>query len=336
MSTSDGALVAIQPAEKLVFTLKANQENRVKLFIRNVSKDKVAFKVKTTMPTCYFVKPNQDVLGIDGKMGIDIALTKEETMRLVDLAAQGAPEKVLKHRFMVLNKSITTAEYDQIVDLPPSQKAEKFAQIWSTTDLAEGKAERAKQELMKLMLSVEFVYPAGRVGGPGAGARSTSGLHAAPEVSISENVDILRNRLANESILLSDVGLGPGGMHGMMTKEMILDDLDKLKQKLDAMINYTVKLTAERDSLMLALEAAQKERGRERKAKTEGGEGEQRATKKKSEQVSMLRLRFLLYIYLETLTHLTPITTQFTGGVNFPILLGVILIAFFIGRNYRF
>ena len=263
MASND--LVSISPEDALVFSLRRDVENRVKLYIRNISGAKVAFKVKTTQPLCYFVKPNQGILdskGSDGdKITIDIALTKEESNRLIELAANGVAEKPLKHRFMVQNKAITDAEYEQLESFPSGQKAEKYAQIWATTDAE----DKARQERMKKMLTVEFQYPVFGLGAFGE-EKATK-----PSLTVSENVEILRNRLANESAAAAPsgggggVGGGGGGLPGgaVLSRERILEDLATLKKKYDAMIQYTVSLTAERDTLVLSLENAQRERARE-------------------------------------------------------------------------
>jgi hypothetical protein len=260
MASND--LVSISPEDALMFSLRRDVENRVKLYIRNISGAKVAFKVKTTQPLCYFVKPNQGILdskGSDGdKITIDIALTKEESNRLIELAANGVAEKPLKHRFMVQNKAITDAEYEQLESFPSGQKAEKYAQIWATTDAA----DKARQARMKKMLTVEFQYPVFGLGAFGE-EKATK-----PSLTVSENVEILRNRLANESAAAapsSGVGVdaGDGLPAAVLSRERILEDLATLKKKYDAMIQYTVSLTAERDTLVLSLENAQRERARE-------------------------------------------------------------------------
>lgn len=260
-------LISISPDDRLVFHLKKDQENRVvRLFIRNISSEKVAFKVKTTMPDSYFVKPNQGILGNtpdDDRIGIDIALTKEEKNRLIELSSSGIHEKTSKHRFMVQNKAITETEFEQLQNLPAGstgQRAEMYAQVWATTD----NEEKAKQDKMKKMLSVEFIYPAWSSTGDSSNAEATNASGSAPETSVSENVDILRNRLAyetNAELLKSSTASGNVAM--VLTKENILEDLEKLKERYDAMIQYTVSLTSERDSLVLSLENAQREKAKE-------------------------------------------------------------------------
>ena len=275
-------LVVIQPPEALVFRLSRDAECRVRLFIKNVSNEKIAFKVKTTMPACYFVKPNQGVLGpsgsgggsgggVEDKMTVDIALTKEEANRLIELAASGIPEKTSRHRFMVQNKVITESEFEQLDSFPAGQRAEKYAQIWATTDAD----EKIKQDKLKKMLNVVFEYPA--FSSSAGGASSGDESKAAAELSVSENVALLRNKLAHETSSSSGGG-GGNGNNGttaasaapgsplagdMMSKEKILEDLGNLKKKFDAMIQYTVSLTTERDTLKEGLEEALRERARD-------------------------------------------------------------------------
>jgi len=347
---ADGPLVELNPPAVLAFNLKRDQECRVRLYVRNCAAEgaKVAFKVKTTMPNCYFVKPNTGVLGAGGegsggedKLCVDIVLTREEVNRLIELAASGIPEKTSKHRFMVQNKTISDAEYEQLSQ--EGQRTEKLSQLWATTDAE----EKLKQDKIKKMLSVVFEYPAFT----SAGASSRGEASAGPVLSVSESVELLRNKLAHESSATtahtgSTAGFAPsspsasasgstvnGGTvvgDGMMTKERILEDMEKLQRKFDAMIQYTVSLTTERDALKDSLEEALSERAREAAraqqpvagaVRAQGSEGAGAGAKgPKSGGKSTGAKKTAKNYFLE---------------VPFPVLLLMVFVAFFAGKYIK-
>lgn len=66
----------------LSFTIgdnNANNNGRAILKIKNISSNRrIIFKVKTTQPTWYFVKPSQDVIDIDDKKEIEIQIVESE------------------------------------------------------------------------------------------------------------------------------------------------------------------------------------------------------------------------------------------------------------------
>ena len=250
------SLLEVTPGA-LVFALKKDSECRLRLYIRNISSGKIVFKVKTTMPNCYFVKPNQGVLGPSSagaldKATIDIALTKEEVNRLIDLAAAGIPELASKHRFMVQNKEISESEYSQLETFSSGQKAEKYSQIWATMDAD----EKSKQEKMKKLLNVKFEYPAML---PTEGARRRD--PSLPIPSVSETYENLRNKLAHESSEKNAAAASSSQESAdfkPMTKDEILEDLVNLKMKFNAMLEFSVRLTSERDTLVLRLDETQR------------------------------------------------------------------------------
>ena len=55
-------LITLVPSETLSFNLGKSVESKEVLRVTNSSDSKVAFKVKTTQPSWYYVRPNQQVL----------------------------------------------------------------------------------------------------------------------------------------------------------------------------------------------------------------------------------------------------------------------------------
>ena len=81
-------LVALEPAKDLEFDLKSKEPVEQKLVITNISGGPIAFKVKTTAPKAYLVRPSNDMLAAGRSVDVKILL-------------QPGVERDTPHRFLV-------------------------------------------------------------------------------------------------------------------------------------------------------------------------------------------------------------------------------------------
>lgn len=136
-------------------------------------------------------------------------------------------------------------------------------------------ASSGQNDRKNLKLKVQFNYPdpssaaSSSARGDGSGGSATS-----RSVGVSENVEIVRNRLAHSSAS-SASGAASGGnsedSHWQnLTPEAIHAELMNLKKKYDVVVEYTVHLTAERDTLMAQMEELQREYAREANRNNKG------------------------------------------------------------------
>ena len=70
------SLVSVTP-EEITFPNVLNKEEVFMLKVKNTSAAAVAFKVKTTAPKNYLVKPSAGVIAVNGSMDIKITLNKQ-------------------------------------------------------------------------------------------------------------------------------------------------------------------------------------------------------------------------------------------------------------------
>lgn len=85
---------------------------------------------------------------------------------------------------------------------------------------------------------------------------------AKSSTTISENTEKFRDRLARDAT--EDNAPTPS------SPEVMLTELQNLRKKYDAVVEYTVHLTAERDSIVAQLEDLQRELNKERSKRKEG------------------------------------------------------------------
>jgi len=161
----------------------------------------------------------------------------------------------------------------------------QYAKIW---------ADGPKDDRKNLKLKVDFVYPADLA----QYVNSSSGGMSEPVRSVSENVDLVRNRLARSTN--ADGTIGSPGARGdeamMASPESLFAELQNLRKKYDAVVEYTVHLTAERDTIVQRLEETEKELTREqtrrRAAQNELPKGARKTDKNADKKVAQ-RVRYL-------------------------------------------
>lgn len=261
---SNASLVAVFPSESLVFKLERNVASRVILKVSNISKNKVLFKVKTTQPSWYYVRPNQQILEIGQSEDVAIVLVDTESNRFLDQLLDDKPEKLDKHRFLVQSRALTDDEFIHIKNSNPTQRTEEFTKIWEISQ---------KDEKKNIKLKVEFQYPSADKLSSG----SMSQQQVIPEVlpvetkggstNISENVENVRSKYAKISSSIPDNN--PGNIGG--GADSVRNEFEGLRKKYDAVVDYTVHLTAERDTIIAQLEECQRELSRELAMKKRGG-----------------------------------------------------------------
>eukprot|EP01033_Poteriospumella_lacustris_P000206 gene206-139_t len=136
------------------------------------------------------------------------------------------------------SKVISDAEFQRIKNTNSSQKIDELSKLWDGPN---------KDDKRNVKLKVEFIYP-----------DHTPTVSRGPTVSnnipasVSENVDSVRNRLTRNAAEADSVTASGN-------PDLIMVELQNLRKKYDAVVEYTVHLTAERDSIVGQLEAAQKE-----------------------------------------------------------------------------
>lgn len=271
-------LVALNPNELLTFQLIRGTAPKTTLRVTNVSTDKkVVFKLKTTQPSWYYVRPNQQVLNIGKSEDITIILIENECDRFLDQYGTDQEEKLDKHRFLMQCKVIDDASFDRIDKLPQASRGEEFSKFWDSS---------AKDDRRNQRLRVEFVYPT-----MAPRDQSTFGRN----VSITETVEGVRNRIANLDTLEARTveGAPTQGSDG------IFAELQGMRKKYDTLVEYTVHLTAERDYHFTQLEDLKKEFAREKARKTTtSSESPMKKAEKSTDKKSVQAQGFSVYVLI--------------------------------------
>jgi hypothetical protein len=102
----------------LRFDLRPRSAPKASIAMTNTSSSSIVFKVRTTQPMWYYVRPNQDMLAAGQTVELIFTLTESECDRFLELYRAGNAESVDKHRFLVQAKSIEASDRDLILGLP--------------------------------------------------------------------------------------------------------------------------------------------------------------------------------------------------------------------------
>lgn len=175
-------------------------------------------------------------------------------------------DKLEKHRFLVQSKIIENAEFARLSELHPQQRAEEFTKIW----------DGPKDDRKNIKLKVDFKFP--------EATASTASSAPAPSTIVlggvaSESND-LRARLSAEanasapaSRTTREETTGSSSPFVTHSPDILFTELQSLRKKYDAVVEYTVHLTAERDAVVQQLETSQRELLKEKSKKKSGESG---------------------------------------------------------------
>lgn len=290
------SLVNISPTDVLTFELARDTAPKTVLRVSNTSNSKIAFKVKTTEPTWYYVRPNQHVLDIGEHEDVVIVLVEAECNRFIE---QGDGNKAIaNHRFLVQSRPIDDTSFTAIVQGSQAQKATEFTTFW-------GSAPKENRKNHKL--KVEYSFPNAHNPLP------TVHEGAELESPIAANVDSIRDKLMNDETM----GAAPMAHEGAAgSPEALLAELQSLRKKYDAIVEYTVHLTAERD---YHFSQSEEKRNAEEKLR-------EKSKKKSADNVPKLKSG----------DKLMDKKTNSVGGISPMIVIVVAFLFFFLGRWVTF
>eukprot|EP00510_Aplanochytrium_minuta_P002987 CAMPEP_0184009942 /NCGR_PEP_ID=MMETSP0954-20121128/2910_1 /TAXON_ID=627963 /ORGANISM="Aplanochytrium sp, Strain PBS07" /LENGTH=239 /DNA_ID=CAMNT_0026289421 /DNA_START=492 /DNA_END=1208 /DNA_ORIENTATION=+ len=142
----------IQPGD-IQFDLSSKEPTTV-LKIRNVSDVQLAFKVKTTMPKRYLVRPNQDVVDGGQTMDVRISLQTKEARKIKLEVNENGEYSEKPDKFLIQSVQLKP-EYKAIVEEARSEENGKpmsdvLAKMWQET---------SKSQLTSTKLQCTFVFP---------------------------------------------------------------------------------------------------------------------------------------------------------------------------------
>jgi hypothetical protein len=240
------------------------------------------FKVKTTLPSTYYVSPNQDSLMPDEEIKVLVVLVNEECNAYIESNnTRGAPESVERHRFKVEAVKITFNQYNELKEIPSETRSTEYNRILDGV---------TSDEKSVAKFSVNYKYPSrtntlpqtgtGTLGqghgndGNGNGNESKNNLHMATAKDLNAHANMSLSSEQQQRAKYSSnsmagigsyddnktIGVGVAAANDPSSIDSVLSELQALRTRYDKVLELTVNLTAEKDTMMARLEAKQNER----------------------------------------------------------------------------
>ncbi|ETI34192.1 hypothetical protein F441_19079 [Phytophthora nicotianae CJ01A1] len=247
--------VILEPADSLSFHLQPQTAPQAVLTIRNVADDRqIAFKVKTTRPLRYLVRPNQGLLGPNGSASIMVILQQKDCDELLRL--DPAERQLANDKFLVQSIYVDDSFYELVKTKSTKEMADELTNMWARTD---------KRALSNKKLRCRFVQDGEDTGRPAS--------PPSPQRASSTNVSPAKTAAASESRFQtrqSDEAREEVATPAQLSSALLQDDKPKvaenreggkdiqevaaLRKKYDELVAFTVQLTAQRDVLMSDLD----------------------------------------------------------------------------------
>lgn len=244
--------VVLEPAESLSFHLQPQTAPQAVLTIRNVADDRqVAFKVKTTRPLRYLVRPNQGLLGPNGSASIMVILQQKDCDELLRL--DPAERQLANDKFLVQSIYVEDRFYELVKTKSTKEMADELSNMWARTD---------KRALSNKKLRCRFVQDGedtGRPASPSSPLRASSTEASPDKTAASSNSrskheegqeDVTTPAQLASALLQDDKSKGTDSREGVQA----FQEVAGLRKKYDELVAFTVQLTAQRDVLISDLE----------------------------------------------------------------------------------
>ncbi|RLN45703.1 hypothetical protein BBJ29_008052 [Phytophthora kernoviae] len=138
--------VILEPADSLSFHLQPQTAPQAVLTIRNVADDRqIAFKVKTTRPLRYLVRPNQGLLGPNGSASIMVILQQKDCDELLRL--DPAERQLANDKFLVQSIYVDDSFYELVKTKSTKEMADELTNIQlSSALLQDDKPQKVTEE----------------------------------------------------------------------------------------------------------------------------------------------------------------------------------------------
>mmetsp|Transcript_6975 Transcript_6975/g.29097 ORF Transcript_6975/g.29097 Transcript_6975/m.29097 type:complete len:288 (-) Transcript_6975:747-1610(-) len=212
--------IKFSPNETLAFALTDASPAQASLIVTNNSAKAVAFKVKTTTPERYLVKPNHGLLLGGESVDVSIIIVRAKKK---DIIAQRKSSGAFKcsDKFLIQSVILDAVDVKKFFEgKAPAERTDALNTVLTCTD---------KKELHAKKLVVTFAFP---------------DLDGVPTYCDYTHEESGMGRLESTS---------PAPIPG--TPEAMFAEIVALRKKYDDLVAFTVNLTAERDLLSADLAA---------------------------------------------------------------------------------
>lgn len=201
----------------------------------------LAFKVKTTQPRRYLVRPNQGLVSPGGVETISILLVEKEKQSLLqsyDRLGQSALDHS-KDKFLVQSCAVSQEFAKKYLEEKKKSNANSKELSDALTSVWNAVSSGGASQIYNKKLHVRHVVP------EGSSAPTSSAAKSIPKMEHETPLSAIEN----------------------MTPEQMFSEISNLRRKYDELVSFSVNLTAERDILNNTLEQTKRDLNREMAAR---------------------------------------------------------------------
>lgn len=267
-------LLLLEPQSELHFYLSYSDETaRCTMTLRHpgTNDDYIAFKVKTTQPRRYLVRPNQGLVAPGSSETVAILLVDKDKQALVK-SYESLGQSALDHakdKFLVqtcvVNSAFSSKYKNHVgVNKKLADNSELYDALNSMWSSAGGGGGSIVGSIHNKKLHVRLFVGTAASGGVGGGPGATSSFQANDkrynQTITNANTPASSNALSSKEMLKphdNSVALDN------MSPDQLVSEVTNLKKKYDELVSFSVNLTAERDILNNTLEQTKRELNRE-------------------------------------------------------------------------
>eukprot|EP00574_Skeletonema_japonicum_P008691 CAMPEP_0201729690 /NCGR_PEP_ID=MMETSP0593-20130828/19741_1 /ASSEMBLY_ACC=CAM_ASM_000672 /TAXON_ID=267983 /ORGANISM="Skeletonema japonicum, Strain CCMP2506" /LENGTH=357 /DNA_ID=CAMNT_0048222075 /DNA_START=19 /DNA_END=1092 /DNA_ORIENTATION=+ len=273
MSSLPAHALEIDPESSLQFTITrdpakdgSDGSSRCTMTLRHTGNTKgyLAFKVKTTQPRRYLVRPNQGIVAPNSSETVSILLVDKDRQVLwssYDRLGQSALDHS-KDKFLVQSCAVSEEFSAKFANEPRITMGEgqgggggggqyKKELVEELTAMWNKASSNSNLPVYNKKLHVRHVVDTGATSaaGAGGGAATANSNNSSLPASFQEGVDKRNNA-------------------DKMSPEQLTDEVASLRRKYDELVAFSVNLTAERDILNNTLEQTKRDLNREMATRT--------------------------------------------------------------------
>ncbi|CAJ1964319.1 unnamed protein product [Cylindrotheca closterium] len=256
-------VLEVNPDTQLEFVLSHSEANpRCVMTLKHpgMSKDHIAFKVKTTQPRRYLVRPNQGLVAPGSSASISILLVEKDKQALLQsferLGQPGLDHS--KDKFLVQSCTAPESFSSKKSSGESSELYDALTSMWQSVT-----SGGSSTPIFNKKLHVRHVVQEGASKASGAAASKSipSKLEGSSDVVVEK-----------------------------MSHDQLVNEYSRLRSKYDELLTFSVSLTAERDILSNTLEQTKRDYNRELSRPSEGKTSTSSSSSKGSLQSTMVQL----------------------------------------------
>lgn len=232
--------IRLDPKDVLTFTITLQTPSQTSINIFNTTENEyLTFKVKTTRPMRYLVRPNQGLIGPKGSATIIVILQQKDCAELMQLDMD--EQLRLQDKFLVQAALVDSEFASSVANKTPKEVTDALTAKWATLN---------RNDIFSKKLKCQFITPQTKVQEEGVPLATPSMNSSTAQMKKKSVV------FQDDQTIPSATSAGPNKSPSDVATGDSIQEVANLRKKYDELVAFTVRLTSQRDSLITELDKA--------------------------------------------------------------------------------